>query len=49
MMLRRDEIDSHRAVSPLRVPDGAVVIDTTGMSVEEVLAKVLNLVAEADP
>ncbi len=49
MMLRRDEIDSHRAVSPLRVPDGAVVIDTTGLSVEEVLAKVLSLVEEMDP
>lgn len=49
MMLRRDEIDSHRAVSPLRVPDGAVVIDTTGLTVEEVLARVLQFVETADP
>lgn len=49
MMLRRDEIDRHRAVSPLRVPDGAVVIDTTDLTVEEVLAKVLSLVEEMDP
>lgn len=49
MMLRRDEIDSHRAVSPLRVPDGAVVIETTGLTVEEVLARVLPFVETADP
>lgn len=49
MMLRRDEIDSQRAVSPLRVPDGAVVIDTTGLTVEEVLARVLQFVETADP
>ncbi|MGQ9467156.1 MAG: (d)CMP kinase [Anaerolineae bacterium] len=49
MILRRDEIDSHRAVSPLRVPDGAVVIDTTDLTVEEVLARVLQLLETADP
>jgi cytidylate kinase len=49
MTLRRDEIDSHRAVSPLRVPEGAVVIDTTGLTVEEVLARVLRYVEIADP
>jgi len=49
MMLRRDEIDSHRAVSPLRVPDGAVVIDTTGLTVEEVLARILEHIGAADP
>lgn len=49
MMLRRDEIDSHRAVAPLRVPDGALVIDTTGLTVEEVLARILQRVEAADP
>lgn len=49
MMLRRDEIDSHRAVSPLRVPEGAVVIDTTGLNVEDVLACILRYVETADP
>lgn len=46
MMRRRDEIDSHRAISPLQVPDGAVVVDTTNLSVEEVLREVLQLIAE---
>ncbi len=49
MMRRRDEIDSHRAVSPLRVPDGARVIDTTGLSVEEVLSRILQHLQETDP
>ena len=43
-MRRRDEIDSSREVSPLRVADDAVVINTTGVSVEEVLSEVERLV-----
>jgi cytidylate kinase len=39
-MRRRDEIDSHRVVSPLRVADDAIVVDTTDLSIEEVLAEV---------
>jgi cytidylate kinase len=45
-MRRRDEIDSQRAISPLRVPDGAVIVDTTVLSIEQVLDKVLRLVEE---
>jgi len=44
MMRRRDRIDSRRAISPLRVPDGATVIDTTGLSIREVFERVLGLV-----
>jgi cytidylate kinase len=43
----RDEIDSGRSVAPLRPAGDAVVIDTTPLSVEEVLARVLALVAGA--
>ena len=39
-MRRRDEIDRSREVSPLRAAEGAVVLDTTDLSIEEVLAKV---------
>jgi cytidylate kinase len=35
-LARRDEIDSHRALHPLTVPDGAEMIDTTHMSIEDV-------------
>ena len=41
---RRDRYDSARKVSPLTVPDGAVVIDTTDMLLEDVVDEVLALV-----
>lgn len=41
---RRDDIDSHRKVSPLQPAEDAVVIDTTGMNVREVLAALMGLV-----
>jgi len=40
---RRDRIDSSRAVSPLVVPEGAVVIDSTGRSVDEVVDEIVGL------
>lgn len=41
----RDVIDSSRAVAPLRPAGDAVVIDTTPLTIEEVLERVLALVA----
>ncbi len=41
-LLARDRIDSSRAVAPLRVADGAFVIDSTRLPVEEVLAIILD-------
>jgi cytidylate kinase len=41
---RRDEIDSGRSLAPLRVAEDALVIDTTPLSVEQVLERVLALV-----
>jgi cytidylate kinase len=41
---RRDEIDSGRAVAPLAAAADAVVLDTTGLGVDEVLSRVLALV-----
>jgi cytidylate kinase len=38
---RRDAIDTGRAASPLAAADDAVVLDTTGLSVEGVVAEVL--------
>ncbi len=43
----RDERDSTRAVAPLIKPDGAVVIDTTDMNIEEVTAELLRQVRSA--
>jgi len=45
-MRYRDEIDSHRDVSPLRAAGDAVVVDTTNLSVEEVLEYLTRLVEE---
>ncbi|HVL92519.1 MAG TPA: (d)CMP kinase [Acidimicrobiales bacterium] len=42
-LARRDGLDASRAVSPLQVAEGAVVVDTTGLSVDEVVDAVLAL------
>ena len=42
-LARRDAIDSTRATSPLRPADDAVVIDTTGRTVDDVVDQVLGL------
>ena len=39
---RRDRLDSNRAASPLRPADDAIVIDTTDLPVEEVVARILS-------
>jgi cytidylate kinase len=41
---RRDRIDSERAVSPLRPADDAITVETDGLSLEQVVAKVAELV-----
>lgn len=43
---RRDHVDSTRAASPLRAADDAVTIDTTGLSIDEVVERIASL-AEA--
>jgi cytidylate kinase len=43
---RRDHLDSTRAVSPLRAAADAVVVDTSEMSEEQVIAHVLELINE---
>ncbi len=43
---QRDHRDKTRAVSPLVVPSGAVVIDTTRMTPGEVLDRIIELVDE---
>jgi cytidylate kinase len=43
-VLRRDQIDSNRSLAPLRAAEDAVVIDTTTLSVDQVMERVLALV-----
>ena len=47
-MRRRDKIDSERRAAPLRPADDAIIIDTTGLSIAEVLAKVEKLIWAKD-
>jgi CMP/dCMP kinase len=42
-LARRDLLDSTRAVSPLIVPQGAVVLDTTGRAADDVVDEILAL------
>jgi cytidylate kinase len=42
-LARRDALDSNRAASPLRPADDAVVIDTTGRTVDDVVDQVVGL------
>ena len=45
-IIRRDEYDSSRAASPLRPADDAVHIDSSDMTIEEVIAQICGLVRE---
>jgi cytidylate kinase len=41
-LARRDTLDSSRATSPLRQADGAIVIDTTDLTVEQIVDDLLS-------
>jgi len=47
-LLARDRIDSGRTTAPLTVADGAVHIDTTPYSLDEVIDQVVALVEDAE-
>jgi cytidylate kinase len=41
-LVARDELDSSRQTSPLHVPAGAIVVDSTGKPVDQVVEEVLS-------
>jgi cytidylate kinase len=45
-LLRRDQHDSTRAASPLAAADDAVVLDTTALTLDEVVDRVVGLAYE---
>lgn len=47
-LLARDAIDSGRATAPLVMADGAVHVDTTGYTLDEVIGLVVALVEDAE-
>ena len=44
-ILRRDQLDTERAVSPLKAATDAVVVQTDGLSVKEALERVLGAIS----
>ncbi len=46
-LARRDNLDSNRLLSPLRAAPDAVRVDTTGLSLPQVLGRVLDLVRQS--
>lgn len=46
-VIARDDKDSSRAESPLRAADGAIVVDTSELGIDDVLERLANLVAKA--
>lgn len=46
-LLRRDAIDSSRAAAPLVVPEGAIHLDTTPYTLDEVIDRVVAIVDKA--
>jgi cytidylate kinase len=42
-LLNRDKIDSSRKTAPLKIPEGAIVIDTSPLTAEQVAAKIIEL------
>lgn len=46
---RRDQADSSRKTSPLRPADDATVVDTSALAIEEVIARIIDLVRNDQP
>ncbi|AET66823.1 cytidylate kinase [Desulfosporosinus orientis DSM 765] len=42
-MAERDRVDMERAISPLKPAQDAIIMDTTGLSIQELVAKIVEL------
>ncbi len=49
LISERDKMDSERDISPLRIPEGAIYIDSTGKTPEEVLSEILEEIGRRKP
>lgn len=47
-IIKRDYIDSHREISPLKKADDAYVIDSSNLSIEEVVSKIISYMDKED-
>ena len=46
-ILKRDELDSSRTVAPLRAADDAVILDNSDLTIDETVARVLDILRAA--
>ena len=44
--IERDNLDKNRAVAPLKVPEGAVMLDSTNLTPEQVASKIAEIVLD---
>ena len=42
-IIRRDDVDSNRSTSPLKPADDAIILDSTGKHIEDVIEEICNL------
>jgi CMP/dCMP kinase len=42
----RDKMDAEREVSPMRIPNGAIIVDSSGKSVEQTVEEMLSCIKE---
>lgn len=47
-VIKRDKVDSEREVSPLVKPEGAVEIDTTDLTIDEIVARMYRFAKERE-
>ncbi len=45
-LIERDYNDSHREIAPLKPAEDSVVLDTTGVSLEDQIASIINIIKE---
>ncbi|MFN4196433.1 MAG: (d)CMP kinase [Caldimicrobium sp.] len=45
-LMLRDELDTQREVAPLVIPEGAIIIDTTNLSIDEAVEKIISIINE---
>jgi cytidylate kinase len=45
---KRDNVDTTREAAPLRIPDGATVINTEGNTVEQTVAQVVDAIRDRE-
>ena len=42
LIIKRDEFDKNKPISPLIVPDGAIIIDSSTLTPEQVVEKMIE-------